>query len=269
MERSMLSNPAMVQFFHAYCFAASAYRYGSKMRPNDLHASFNEPQHHVIDPTNPRGALDDGIEHRLHVGGRTADDPEHLGCCGLMLQGLAQFCVALLDLFEQTNVLDGDHGLISESLEKSYLFVRKGLNFRAPNENRSNRKTLPEQWRTDDRPGPVADSSRLREWELPVGLCLQVSDVNELSVDHGSPSDRVTIQRRIIRSSGNHAEMSRIAKNVAIEPMNDSILCIDQTCGIFSDSVKHWLQVCGGVSNNPQNLVGGDLLFQRFGELLA
>ena len=62
--------------------------------------------------------------------------------------------------------------------------------------------------------------------------------MDEQSVDHGSPSDRVTIQRRIIRSSGNHAEMSRIAKNVAIEPMNDSILCIDQTCGIFSDSLK-------------------------------
>ena len=61
--------------------------------------------------------------------------------------------------------------------------------------------------------------------------------------------------------------MSRIAKNVAIEPMNDSILCIDQTRGIFSDSVKHWLQVCGGVSDNPQNLAGGGLLFQRFREL--
>jgi hypothetical protein len=91
--------------------------------------------------------------------------------------------------------------------------------------------------------------------------------MDELSVDHGSPSDRGTIQRGCIRSSGNRAEMSRIAKNVAIEPMNDSILCIDQTRGIFSDSVKHWLQVCGGVSDNPQNLAGGGLLFQRFREL--
>ena len=54
-----------------------------------------ESQHHVIDPTNPCRALNDGIEHRLHVGGRAADDAEHLGRCRLMLQGLAQFCVAL------------------------------------------------------------------------------------------------------------------------------------------------------------------------------
>ena len=38
--------------------------------------------------------------------------------------------------------------------------------------------------------------------------------MDELSVDHGSPSDRGTIQRRCISSSGNRAEMSRIAKNV-------------------------------------------------------
>ena len=44
-----------------------------------------EPQHHVIDPANARGALDDGVEHRLHVSRRAADDAEHLGRCGLML----------------------------------------------------------------------------------------------------------------------------------------------------------------------------------------
>ena len=29
-----------------------------------------------------------------------------------MLQRLAQFCVALLDLLEQPHILDGDHGLV-------------------------------------------------------------------------------------------------------------------------------------------------------------
>ena len=63
--------------------------------------------------------------------------------------------------------------------------------------------------------------------------------------------------------------MSRIAEqNVAIEPMNDSILVHRSTpCGIFSDSLKYWLQVCGEVKRDPQNLAGGGLLFQRFREL--
>ena len=66
------------------------------MSPRNHSVALAESQHHVINPTNPRGALDDGVEDRLHVRGRAADDAEHLGGRGLMLQCLAQFCVALL-----------------------------------------------------------------------------------------------------------------------------------------------------------------------------
>ena len=80
---------------------------------------------HVINPTNPRSALDDGVEDRLHVGRRAADDAEHLGCCRLMLQRLAQFRVALPEFLEQPHVLDRDHGLIGEGFEKRDLLVGK------------------------------------------------------------------------------------------------------------------------------------------------
>ena len=65
------------------------------MSPRNHIVSLVESQQHVINPANPRGALDDGVEHRLHVRRRAADDAEHLGRCRLMLQGLAQFRVAL------------------------------------------------------------------------------------------------------------------------------------------------------------------------------
>ena len=67
------------------------------MSPRNHNVPLAESQHHVIDPANPGGALDDGVEHRLHVRRRAADDAEHLGRCRLMLQRLAQFRVALLD----------------------------------------------------------------------------------------------------------------------------------------------------------------------------
>ena len=57
-------------------------------------------QQHIIDPTNSRGALDDGVEHRLHIRGRAADDAEHLGRRRLMLQRLAQFGIALLEFLK-------------------------------------------------------------------------------------------------------------------------------------------------------------------------
>ena len=90
----MLAHPSILWLIDTDLDAADGY--GTKMSPRNRSVSLAESQHHVIDPTNPCGALDDGIEDRLHVRRRAADDAEHLRRCGLMLQRLAQFCVALL-----------------------------------------------------------------------------------------------------------------------------------------------------------------------------
>ena len=66
------------------------------MSPRNHSVPLAESQRHVIDPADPGRALDDGVENRLHVRGRAADDAEHLSRCRLMLQRLAQFCVAFL-----------------------------------------------------------------------------------------------------------------------------------------------------------------------------
>ena len=91
----MLAHPAKPWLIDTDLNAAD--RYGTKMSSRNHSVALAESQHHVIDPTNPRRALDDGVENRLHVRRRAADDAEHLGRCRLMLQGLAQFRVALLN----------------------------------------------------------------------------------------------------------------------------------------------------------------------------
>jgi hypothetical protein len=101
-----------------------------------------KPQNYIIDPANPRRAFHDRVEDRLHVRGRATDDTEHLGCCRLMLQGLAQFCVALLDLLEQPHVLDGNHSLVGEGLEQRDLLVRERTDFRPTDHDRADRHTL-------------------------------------------------------------------------------------------------------------------------------
>ena len=111
----MLAHPAILWLINTDLDAPDGY--GTKMSPRNHNVPVTESQNHIIDPTNPRGALDDGVEHRLHIRGRAADDAEHLGRCRLMLQRLAQFCVALAEFFEQPHVFDGDDRLIGESLQ--------------------------------------------------------------------------------------------------------------------------------------------------------
>ena len=73
-----------------------------------------------------RRALGDGVQHPLQVGGRPADDLQHLGGRRLLLQRLRQRAVALLQLGEQAGVLDGDHGLVGEGLDQGDLAVGEG-----------------------------------------------------------------------------------------------------------------------------------------------
>src|SRR5262245_53252878 len=78
-------------------FTSNGYRYGTNMSPQNQTVPLAESQHQVINPANPRGALNDSIEHRLHVGRRAADDAKNLRCCRLMLQRLAQFRVGAFE----------------------------------------------------------------------------------------------------------------------------------------------------------------------------
>ena len=54
-----------------------------------------------------------------------------------MLQGLAQFCVALPEFLEQANVLDRDHRLIGEGLKQLNLLIRKWTDVGSPNGDRA------------------------------------------------------------------------------------------------------------------------------------
>src|SRR5262249_56843914 len=110
VERAMFAHPAKLRLIKTDV-ASSDSGNRSKMSARHEDVRFGKSQQDIVDPTHPCGALHDRVEHRLHIRGRPADDAEHLGCCGLMLQSLAQFCIALLDLFEQADILDGDDRL--------------------------------------------------------------------------------------------------------------------------------------------------------------
>jgi hypothetical protein len=67
MERAVLAYPAILWLINTDFDPCNGY--GTKMSLRNHHVAIAESQHHVIDPTNPSGALDNGIEHRLHVYG--------------------------------------------------------------------------------------------------------------------------------------------------------------------------------------------------------
>ena len=189
------------------------------MSPRNHSVPLAEPQHHVIDPTNPRRALDDGVEHRLHVRGRAADDAEHLGCRRLMLQGFAQFRVALLEFFEQPHVLDRDHRLIGEGFEQSDLFFGERTNLV--------RRILITPIGTPSRSSGMASAVRipvcLREPEIPgnpsSSSASKIVDMDRLPVENGSTSWRSAIDRSptLAKQVGRSIHSAPLSKYVAFD----------------------------------------------------
>ena len=72
------------------------------------------------------GRRDQGVEHRLQIEGRAADDLEHVGGGGLLLQRFAQ-------LVEQPGVFDRDDGLCREIRDQLDLLVRERADLLAVN----------------------------------------------------------------------------------------------------------------------------------------
>ena len=72
-----------------------------------------------------RRRLHERVEHGLQVEGRAADDLEHVGGRGLLLQRFTQVFRARLHLFEQPHVLDRDDSLVGEGLKQLDMMVGK------------------------------------------------------------------------------------------------------------------------------------------------
>ena len=102
---------------------------------------------------------------------------------------------------EQPRVLDGDHGLVSEGLQKMDLVSRKGLYDLAPDENYAKRLTAAEQRRCEGRP---VMSLLLMNFCVGV-LCLQLSskilDMDRSSLQKGSARDCPSCQCRAMPPS--------------------------------------------------------------------
>ena len=72
------------------------------------------------------GGGDQRVEHRLQIESRAADDLQHLGGGGLLLQRFGEVAGARLHLVEQPHVLDRDHRLVGEGLDDFDLAIREG-----------------------------------------------------------------------------------------------------------------------------------------------
>src|SRR5262245_62116391 len=117
------------------CEELGIFRRVSVGRLKIVDCAFRSTDDSCIRLAQPRRRLDKGIQHRLQIESRPADDLEHVGGGGLLLQRLAQ-------LVEQSGVLDSDDGLRGEVLDQIYLLIIKGADLLAIDSDRTNQVVL-------------------------------------------------------------------------------------------------------------------------------
>ncbi len=113
------------------------------------HVAVPPVDHPVESAAQAHGARDDAVENGLHIRRRTGDDAQDLTGRRLLLERLGHLgvgrrkrLVLLLQLSEQADILDRDHGLVGEGLEQGDLFVGERTDRRAGHDDRSDRAAL-------------------------------------------------------------------------------------------------------------------------------
>ena len=188
-------------------------------------------------------ALHDGVEHRLGIGGRVADDVQNLGSRRLLLQRLGQIVGALAQLVEQPRVFDRDRGLIGERLEQRDVLVLERTHLGAADQDRAQCATFADQRHGEDRPMPVIARILPGKCKFIAGI-QRVGYVNRPLVVDRTPHDRGTVEQ--VRLANRPAELAECRPDPKLPVVNDQDahdLRVANASGMLGNHIQHRFHV--------------------------
>src|SRR5262245_20095282 len=219
---------------------------------------------HRVRLTQAGRRLDERIEHRLQIERRAADDLEHVGGGGLLLEGFAQ-------LVEQPRILDRNDGLFREIAHKLHLLVAERSHLLPINGYRSDGLVFLEHWHCHVA-ARAAEFGRVIREKLPFSRSiseedgsLHADDVLECASDCGlkwsALSDELCERRRDV-------EFCRRAQSAVFVVEHHAELCFAKSRGVFQHALEYWLKLTGRARNDLQHLGCCGLPLQRFPQLI-
>ena len=200
------------------------------------------------------GQLRQRVEHRLQIEGRAADHLEHVGGGGLLLQRFAQ-------LVEQAGVLDGDDGLVGESLQHRKLLVRERPGREAHDAERADRGIAAHHGHHRHR--PVAARQEVpaagREFERRVP---DVGDVHDPGVENGGAVHVLARERKRepapprLGASGIRLGDGRGPHLVPVRERDADGGVGEELQPALHDGIEHRLRIVERVADDSQDLGG-------------
>jgi hypothetical protein len=223
-------------------------------------------QHAELGFTDTDRILQHALEYRLELAGRGADDLQHVGGGGLLLEGFREIIGTLAQLVEQACILDRDDGLIREGLDQRELLVGEGSNIGPPHRDHANEDTFATHRHTEKGP----DAASIRSFSIngtPVRIGLRIEDLYCPVLNRYAPDDRAV-------SWPNPATVCPLSKprrgivihgkvvQLTVRPKDEPLLGRTKLRGILDQSFENGLQVEGGAADDLEHVGGGGLLLQ-------
>src|SRR5215471_19768688 len=100
----------------------------------------------------------------------------------------------MLEFLEKADILDGNHSLVGEGLEKADLLIRKRSDLHAANEDSANGDTFAQQWDDESRPSTQVFRG-LQDIPVHFAIYQDVMNMHRLPVENGSASRPTTVDR--------------------------------------------------------------------------
>src|SRR6516162_2954842 len=214
--------------------------------------------------TKSGGRLDQRVEHRLQVEGRAANDLEHVGGGGLLLERFAQ-------LVEQAGVLDGDDGLAREVPNEIYLLLAERADLMAVHHERADEIALLDDRDVEGRTNP--GEVWIKAAEIIVSrLGRRVGHLHRLAAPfHFSEAGS---RQRAIDARGDMGiplgmAIDRYpAQSASLVKREGANIGTAQTRGILDHCVKYRSELARRAGDDPQHLRGRGLPIQRLAQLV-
>ena len=213
--------------------------------------------------------FDQRLQHDLQIEGRAADDLEHVGGGGLLLQRLAQ-------LVEQAGVLDGDDGLGGEVRDQLDLLVGERPHLLAIDGDHADQLALLEHRHHEN----GARAGRLGERYRP-GLAIEVgrfsSEVGDVLHPPGLGNAskgilRTKTENRIaepqLRPRRRSAVHRGYTKGITFVQQKIAKLGLADARGVLQHRLEHRLQFARRARDDLQHVGGRGLLLQRLAQLV-
>ena len=181
------------------------------------------------------GKADDRVQRRAQL---MADVGEELR---LMPVGGFELFILFFELLKETNILDGDDGLIGESFEQSDLTFGEWLNFSAVNNNRADQIIFLEHGHRENAPYALLAvffrRVRISGSAVTSGMCTIFFSSPR------RPTAVVRVWRKCSISQYGHMRRNILSRNQAedlsIKSKNRAVVGTAQTCGVG----RAWFQI--------------------------